>query len=246
MKFDETKSGDDERSFRETNLDLIAGLQSLDERKYRDSFDAFCRNYWKPVYAYVRAAWAKQNEEAKDLTQAFFLSLAEGDALRRFEPERGSLRKYLRVLLRSFIGHHEVHVGRIKRGGAAKTVSLDAGPLELEDLGPGSGASDPEVLYERTWRSTIVNNALRELQRRCSRDGRLVAYQIFTEFSLTPEGVRPTYRDLATRYRLQEQNVKNHLLQMRDELRREVRQELRRLAAHDGEAEDEWSLLFGE
>ncbi len=246
MKFDETNTGGDERSFRQTSTDLVQGLHSTDERKYRDTFESFCRNYWKPVYAYLRAAWAKGNEEAKDLTQAFFLWLAEGDALRRFEPERGSLRKYLRVLLRSFVGHHEVQLGRIKRGGAATVVSLDASPLELEDLAPGAGGSDPEAMYERTWRSSVVTNALRELHRRSSAEGRLPAYRIFAEYNLTPEGVRPTYRDLAARYGVQEQDVKNSLLRMRDELRREVRQELRRLAAHDGEVEDEWTLLFGE
>ena len=45
-----------------------------------------CSKYWKPVYAYVRAAWAKSNEDAKDLTQAFFLWLLEERVLEQFDP----------------------------------------------------------------------------------------------------------------------------------------------------------------
>ena len=168
MKSDETKTGGPEQAFSETAHDLVMGLRSEDLSQYHQAFDCFCRNYWKPVYAFVRTAWAKGNEEAKDLTQAFFLWLAEGDALRRFEPGRGGLRQYLRVLLRSFVGHHDAAVGRLKRGGAATVVSLDAGPSELEEFVPDSKAPDPEAAYDRTWRATVVRHAIQRLRERCT------------------------------------------------------------------------------
>jgi RNA polymerase sigma-70 factor (ECF subfamily) len=193
----------------------------------------------------VRAAWAKGNEEAKDLTQAFFLWLAEGDALRRFEPGRGGLRQYLRVLLRSFMGHHEEALGRLKRGGAATVLSFDAGTAELEEFVPDPKASDPESAYDRSWRTTVVRHAIQCLRERCRAGGRATAYRIFEDYELTPGAVRPTYRELALRHGIEESRVKGHLLEMRDELRAEIRRELSRLGTQAGDVDAEWSDLFG-
>lgn len=245
MKTDETNMGGDQRAFLETARDLVEGLRSSDAERYKNTFEAFCRNYWKPVYAYVRAAWAKGNEEAKDLTQAFFLWLAEGDALRRFESERGSLRRYLRVLLRSFIGHHEAALGRIKRGGATTVVSLEAGPRELDELIPDPGTLDPEASYERAWRMTVLYQAIRRAHDRSVAEHRRHAFQLFQEYSFTPEGVRPTYKALADRYGLPEGDIKKILGEMRDLLRREIGLELSRLSIDDREIEEEWGALFG-
>src|SRR5262245_49166512 len=64
-----------------------------------DGVGILAGRYWKPVYRFIRSAWAKGNEDAKDLTQAFFVWLIEGDALRRYRPGRGSFRSYLKALL---------------------------------------------------------------------------------------------------------------------------------------------------
>src|SRR6185436_15636171 len=91
-----------------------------------------CRRYWKPVYAYVRAAWAKNNESAKDLTQAFFLSLLEDERLKEFDASRGNFRGYVKMLLRSFVGHQDRALAALKRGGGAAVLSLnhDASGIE--------------------------------------------------------------------------------------------------------------------
>jgi RNA polymerase sigma-70 factor (ECF subfamily) len=245
MKFDETNMGGEQRSFAETAHDMVAGLRNPAGPDYDKAFDEFCRRYWKPVYAYVRAAWAKKNEEAKDLTQAFFLWLAEGDALRKFEPERGSLRRFLRVLLRSFIGHDEVALARLKRGGGARVVSLDAGAAELEDLVPDPRSPDPEANYERVWRHTVLQHAIHNLRSDCAARGRPADFLLFADYDLIPEPVRPTYKELGARHQIDEAEVKKRLMDMRDRLRREVRAELSRVTLHDQAIEDEWTVLFG-
>src|SRR5436190_19867653 len=226
MKFNETDMGGEQRAFAETAHDMVAGLRSGQGPEYRKAFDEFCRRYWKPVYAYVRAAWAKGNEESKDLTQAFFLWLAESDALSKFQPERGSLRRFLRVLLRSFIGHDEVALARLKRGGGAKVVSLDAAAAEFENLVPDPRSPDPEANYERVWRHTVLQHAVQQLRSDCVARGRIADFLLFADYDLMPELVRPTYKELAGRYHIDEAEVKKRLLDMRDRLRREVRSEL--------------------
>jgi DNA-directed RNA polymerase specialized sigma24 family protein len=245
MKFDETNMGGEQRTFAETAHDMVVGLRNPGGPDYKKAFDDFCRRYWKPVYAYIRASWGKGNEESKDLTQAFFLWLAEGDALRKFEPERGSLRRFLRVLLRSFIGHDEVALARLKRGGGTRVVSLDAGAAELENLVPDPRSPDPEANYERVWRHTVLQHAVHNLRNDCAARGRVPDFLLFADYDLLPEPVRPTYKELAARYQVDEAEVKKRLVDMRDRLRREVRAELARVTMHDQAIDDEWTVLFG-
>ena len=244
MRLDETNRGDSRPAFLETATDMVSGLQSPEGERYTAAFDVFCRNYWKPVYAYIRIARAKDQEEAKDLTQAFFLWLAESDALRKFEPERGSLRRYLRVLLKSFVGHQEAALGRLKRGGASKHLSLDAASSELEDVLTDPRSPDPEAAYDRTWSETVLRQAIHRLRDRCAAEGRVGAYLLFEDYDLKPEAVRPTYKDLAARHRVDEAEVKKRLLAMREDLRAEIRRELSRYAVGEGEMESEWCSLF--
>ena len=244
MRTDDPNRGARHPAFLETAQEMVTGLQSPEVERYTAAFDVFCRNYWKPVYAYLRIGRAKANEEAKDLAQAFFLWLAESDALRKFEPERGSLRRYLRVLLKSFMGHQETALARLKRGGASKHLSLDAGPSDFEDVLTDPRSPDPETAYDRTWSATVLRHSIRRLRDRCAADGRVEAYLLFEDYDLKPEAVRPTYKDLAARYRIDEAEVKKRLFGMREELRTEIRKELSRYAVGEGEMEREWSFLF--
>jgi len=231
--------------FADTVWGMIERARDDSPQVRQAGLDELARNYWKPVYHYLRVAWAKSNEDAKDLTQAFFLWLAETDALRKFEPERGSLRRFLRVLLRSFIGHDEVALARLKRGGGTQVVSLDAGAAELEHLVPDPRSPDPEANYERVWRQTVLQHAVHQLRADCAKRGRIADFHLFADYDLLPELVRPTYKELAARYHVDEADVKKRLLEMRDRLRREVRAELARVTMHDQAIDDEWTVLFG-
>ena len=42
-----------------------------------DRMNTLVSQYWKPVYRTIRLGWRKNNEDAKDLTQAFLADLLE-------------------------------------------------------------------------------------------------------------------------------------------------------------------------
>jgi RNA polymerase sigma-70 factor (ECF subfamily) len=240
---EETQTGGPDKAFLETAHDLVAGLRGSDPQEYRAALERFGEAYWKPIYAYVRAAWAKGNEDAKDLTQAFFLWVAEGDALRRYDPTRGSFRGYLKVLLRSFVGHRETALARLKRGGGRAALSIEETGSGLEEILPDPKAVDAEEVFERTWRVTILQHAIRRLKSRYQAENRIVPYLVFESYDLVPEADRPTYRDLAARHHLDEATVKRYLLELRDGLRAEVRAELVRTGDESAIAQD-WESLF--
>src|SRR4030095_4624679 len=197
----DTSLGGSRNAFPATTQGIVTGLRGSD---YRASFEEVCRRYWKPVYAYLRVAWAKDNETAKDLAQAFFLSLTEGDALKRFDPSRGSLRVYWKVLLRSLVGHEDRAKAAIKRGGGAPVLSLPPDTSGLDRLLTGAQNMAAEVSFGRVWRAELVGRALEALRARCRGRGSEIPFQVFEAYDFVPDPQRPTYKELSERFRVAE------------------------------------------
>src|SRR5262245_11499173 len=153
------------QDFPQTAGDMIAGARDPSSRVRRAALEDLSRRYWKPVYTYVRLAWAKSNEDAKDLTQAFFLWLLEGDSIARYEQERASFRTYLKMLLKSFVGHQDEAMNRLKRGGGVRIVALDEAGSVLKEVVPDPGAADPERLFDQEWRRVLIQNAVEQVRK---------------------------------------------------------------------------------
>jgi RNA polymerase sigma factor (sigma-70 family) len=244
MKGEDTTLGGPGRHFPETTEGLRSLLRSGGEEGYRAALEALCSRYWKPVYAYVRAGWSRSNEDAKDLTQAFFLWLQENGALRRFDETRGGIRPYLKVLLRRFVKDKDVAVNSLKRGGGVRILPL-GDTAGVERLLTDPRAEEPEAAFERIWRMELVEQAVERLRERCRADGRGAAFAVFEVYDLCPERERATYKELAERLGLSEGDVKRHLLAMRDALHEEIRADLARMTSTDAELDDEWKFLLG-
>ena len=239
----DTTLGGPDRFFPETTSGFLSCLRRSTEEGYQAALEILCRRYWKPVYAYVRAAWSKTNDDAKDLTQAFFLWLQENGALKRFDETRGGLRPFLKVLLRRFVKDQDVALRRLKRGGGRTLLSIEAAP-ELDALAADPRAADPEALFERVWRTELVEQAVDRLRQRCRDDGRGAAFAVFEGYELAAESERPTYRDLASRLGLTEAEVRRHLAALREELLQEIRSDIAQLASNELDRTDEWNTLF--
>ncbi len=238
MKPGDTSLGGERARFPETTDGMLSGIAD------RSGFDVLCARYWKPVYAYLRIAWAKGNEDAKDLAQAFFVWLIEEDALRGYDPRKGGFRVYLKVLLKRFAGHEERARGRLKRGGQLRHVSLEGEAPVLRELVDPS-AADPEQVFERVWLEELVREAVERVRKRCAADGRADRFRVYEEFTGPPKEQRPSYRELAARHGMKESDVENCLFRIREEIREELRSGLARGTAGAGEFEDEWKRLFG-
>jgi DNA-directed RNA polymerase specialized sigma24 family protein len=244
MKTQDTSLGGEQRGFPQTLWDVLSRARDSDAAVRREGLEALCRQYWKPVYHYVRMAWAKTNEDAKDLTQAFFLWLTEGDTLARYQPERASFRAYLKGLLKHFVQHQDDALRRLKRGGGVRIVELD-GPLPLKDLVADPSSADPESIFDGAWRTALVAGAIARVRERLQSRGRGVQFQVYEAYELLPPAERPTYADLARRFGIKEKDVDNHLVAVREELRSEVRREIGRLTVDPDALEREWNALFG-
>lgn len=240
MGIGDTSLGGSGPDFPKTAGDMIAGARDPSSRVRRAAFEDLSRRYWKPVYTYVRLAWSKSNEDAKDLTQAFFLWLLEGDSIARYEQERAGFRTYLKMLLKSFVGHQDEAMSRLKRGGGIRIVALD-----VKDVLPDPGAADPERRFDQEWRRALIQSAVEQVRKQWSSADRAVKFRAFELYDLLPPEGRPTYSEVAGQLGIKESDVRNHLFAVREAIRSEIRQELSEMTSGPEELAEEWNAFFG-
>jgi RNA polymerase sigma-70 factor (ECF subfamily) len=240
----DTSLGGDGRRFPSTRGD---GLRFRDPAhpQYRGALEDLCRRYWKPVYYYARLSWAQSNEDAKDLTQAFFAWILEGEPLANYRPERGGFRPFLRTLLERFAGHRHEASLRLKRGGGRTPLSLDDGSA-LEASIPAPRDATPADVFDRQWLAELLKAATSRVRASFHADGREIQFRVFEEHDLREEDAAPAYQDIAQRLQLRESQVRDYLATVRRAVRQEIRLELELLTADDRELEEEWKALFQE
>ena len=208
-----TELGGPDRDFPRTSAELQAALR----RPGPAAMESLARRYWKPVYHFLRLSFRKSNEEAKDLAQAFFLWLLERELLLKWDPSRSTFRTYLKGLLRNFAGNEHQAMGRLKRGGGARMLSLDALAAEAES------ETDPERAFDRQWKRDVVERAVERVRSSCQARGRIVPFLVFQLHDLDGAG---GYAEVAARLGLKEGDVRNHLHEIRRAVRDAARAEL--------------------
>lgn len=245
MSFIDTNLGGTKKEFPQTVWDLILKARDPSADVRRAGLEELCRQYWKPVYHYVRVTCVKSNEEAKDLAQGFFMHLVESAELQRYEPERASFRTYLKMVLKHFVRDEDKKAQALKRGGGCRILPLDGPEMTAMDLPAPTATSDPDRAFDHGWRVALLRDAVERVRTRYLSDGLLIKFRVFEEFDLLPEGPRPTYAELATRIGIKASDVQNYLVLLRREVLSEVRAHLGRMTASSDELRDEWQALFG-
>jgi len=245
LRHQETSLGGVERRFPQTQWGLVSRACDASPEVRRAGLEELCRSYWKPVYHYFRRVWPLSVEDAKDLTQAFFLWMTEKEILDRYAAEKASFRTFLRTLLNHFAEHRERALHRLKRGGGTRILNLEEGDVPLKDRLADPNAPDPDEEFERAWRNEVAAHALERVRRALEGEGRTIQFQVFEAYDLSPAPERPSYDEVAARLNLTKSDVRNHLFAVRERLRSEIREELARTAWGPDECEDEWHALLG-
>ncbi len=232
--------GDSRASFPSTIWENIQAAGDPDRPEHREQLNALCRDYWKPVFAYIRASWRKPPEEAKDLTQAFFAKLLEKGYLARLRPDGGSFRGYLKQALKHFL----IDAGRSEmvRKPIQPLLMFEIPADQLDRVVPADAASADDA-YDHEWLASLLDAGLRQLQDQLSAKGKKV-YVDLLKASLVDQP-KPTRPELAARFGITETDVRNHLAYARTVLRRIIQENIRRYAGNADEAAQEWQRFFG-
>jgi RNA polymerase sigma factor (sigma-70 family) len=216
----DTAIGGANRRFPITHRSAIAAASSLDAGERQRGYEALVTAYWKPVYKYIRIRWRKSNEDAKDLTQAFFALAMEREFFRGYDPVKTKFRTFLRVCLDGFLANEDQAAHRLKRGGDLGTVSLDfdgaEGELVREPAAPGA---DLEEYFHREWMRHVFGMALERLRQEYKSNGKAARLQLFDRYDLDDENSL-TYEQLAAEYGIPVTQVTNGLAAARRDFRR--------------------------
>ncbi len=206
------------------------------------ALESLCQTYWQPLYAYIRHQ-GYGPEEARDLTQGFFAELLEKDLLADVDPERGRFRSYLLASLRHFLSHARDRDRALKRGGGARTISLDVEAGEAGYEARPVDATTPEEVFERRWATTVLERAMDRLRQEAhgsrgeSHFDRLKVY-------LTSEDAQLPYREVARDLGMTEGAVAAAVGRLRRRFGRYLRAEVAEIVADPASVDDELRHLL--
>src|SRR5262245_43298462 len=99
----------------------------IDSSEGSAALEHLARLYAGPIRAYLRAALGKSDEEAREMTQDFFLWTIESGFLGKADRARGRFRAFLKTALRNYALKADERARAAKRGGGARFVPLPDG-----------------------------------------------------------------------------------------------------------------------
>jgi RNA polymerase sigma factor (sigma-70 family) len=234
--------------FPETTWGMVSRIKDPQRVEWRTGIETLCKRYWNPIRSYARAAWAtqKNDDDANDLTQEFFLWLIEGgEALAKFDPSLGSFRNYLKGLLRNFGRNAAQAERRLKRGGGRKRLTMSEAGDAPEVAQDDARLAAAEQAFDEAWKKEVLARAVEKLRERHATGRHATKWQVFELYDLAAAEGRPTYAELAKRFGLKEKDINNHLYAMREKLRTEIRAELADTVATPRALEEEWGRIVG-
>lgn len=121
---------------------IAAAAQETGSSEARRALESLCRDYWFPLYAYLRRR-GHSKDQAEDYTQAFFVHLLEKHGLERVRPGEHRFRSFLLASLKHFVLDDWRRARAQKRGGGRKAMCLETEDAEqrycLEQTGCSCG-----------------------------------------------------------------------------------------------------------
>ncbi len=209
----------------------------------REALAALCRDYWYPLYGFVRLK-GHSPEDAQDLVQGLFAELIGRRALRGLDPARGRFRSFLMACCSRSIAKHHARERALKRGGGLAPIAIDWAQGESRLTAEPAHDETPERLFERRWAATLLERVLQRVDAEMARSDRKALYERLRPGLLGQEDA-PPYRQVAEELGLTEGAVKAAAHRLRAVYRRRVREEVARTVADPAEVDAECEALLG-
>ena len=178
-----TDMGGAHQRFLTTQWSLIKNIQEgQDKDKLLIGF--LLREYWKPVYCYLRRA-GYDNEQAKDLTQGFFHEVVlNKDLVGRADKAKGRFRSFLLHALKQYTTKQNLKERARKRIPKEKMVSLDV--AEPPALPVSMTEASVEESFNYAWVSSLMERVLSYVKAECAEQGMEIHWILFYERVVRP------------------------------------------------------------
>jgi RNA polymerase sigma factor (sigma-70 family) len=223
-------------AFATTHWSMVLAAQG-ESAEAEEALEKLCRTYWRPLYAFVRRQGFR-SEDAQDVIQEFFAGLLRRQNFKTIRQEKGRLRSYLLVSLKRFLASQQYRASTVKRYETGPSIPLDELlASERCDFNLGETLS-PDVLYERRWVLTVLDQVLARLRREYQAAGKGDLFDRLKE-SLVGDAHGPLQAQIAAELRMTENAVNQAFHRFRQRYRVLLRDEIATTVAQPGEIEDE-------
>jgi RNA polymerase sigma-70 factor (ECF subfamily) len=208
----------------------------------RSALEGLCRDYWYPLYAFVRRR-GRDPEEASDAVQGFFTDILDRGGLTGVDPDRGRFRAFLRSACSHYLAHRREHDRAIKRGGGRTAI-----PIDLRDA-EGRYGCEPvheltaERLFERRWALALLERVLAQL---AAEAAAVSKPELFERLRPMLEGDHPaeSYREVGSALGMTEGAVKAAAHRLRARYRALLRAEVGRTVSDEADVDGELAELI--
>lgn len=228
--------------FTTTHWSLIVRAGQNDPVAAHQALNELCRNYWYPLYAFVRRQGFSP-ADAEDLTQSFLAKLLEKNYLADVRREKGKFRSFLLMAIKRFIGHEHERQHAQKRGGHQQVVSIDQDTAESRLSLEADRHLEPDVFFERQWAVALLEHVMLKLSEEYLATGRAKLFESLRDCIARYESALP-YADIATHLHLTEPAVKMAVSRLRARYREILREEIAKTVETPEEIEEEIRYLF--
>ena len=233
-------------AFPTTDWGLFVDIRGGSPAKKLAALDILARRYWKPVFRFLQYS-GKDEEAAKDLTQAFFAEWIESNAFAKADAQRGKFRSFMLASLKRFVANEHRADYAQKRRPAAGMLSLnelmdnEEMPFEPVD------AETPDRAFDRAWASEVVGRVLGHMEVECRNKGQKAHFDIFSKRLIQPilyGQEAPSMAELGKAHGLTERQAGNLLETAKRAYRRMLDEEVRLYAASESEVSEEVRIIF--
>ena len=241
----QTEMGGARQRFLTTQWSLIENIQAgQDEDKLLIGF--LLEEYWKPAYCYLRHC-GYDNEQAKDLTQAFFHEVVlNKNLVGRADKAKGRFRSFLLHALKQFATKQNLKERTRKRIPKEKMVSLDVAEPPALPVSLTQASVDDSFNY--AWVSTMMERVLSLVRIQCAEHGMKMHWELFYERVVRPaltDRQAPPLTELCQDHGIENvQTASNMIVTVKRRFRAALEQNVRRTLVDGGQTPEEIDALL--
>jgi DNA-directed RNA polymerase specialized sigma24 family protein len=242
---DYTHIGEGGGRFPTTRWTLLTEIQRGNDTRSRRLIAQLVRDYWRPVYCYLRRK-GYGNEDAKDLTQEFFQEVVLGRSLlQRANSSRGRFRTFLLTSLDRYLAN--VHRRRVARKRIPPDKLIPLGDADIGELPQVASDLTCEESFDYAWISGLLDRMLAEVQAECCHRGMKTHWNLFRDRVLQPilkDTQPPPLTQLCARYGIdQATKASNMIFAVKKRFRVALQRQVRQSVTDDTEMSEELTEL---
>ncbi len=210
--------------FMTTQWTIVRGAagSSIDRRHW--ALEQLCSRYWKPLYAFLRRTGHREHD-SQDLVQGFFEQLLSKEFLKSVGQEKGRFRSFMLASIKHYAANVRARAKAQKRGGSATIGSIDFATAEDWYRIEPTDHVTPEMLFERRWALSLLDNVMDQLRRRFSDQGKGELFEAL-KLHLVGDSEKLPYSQIARKLSCSEESLKSTMHRMKRWYRELLRAEI--------------------